>query len=247
MKTSVLIVLNFVFGCCYAQNSVLIANDSIPLHSQIFSLSPMSKKTDKVNGLVLGLGHLENKNIDYQIINGINIEANPAPAVGALMAFMSLVYLPEIIRNNKKSDSVKNTEDYYKIKNMNCAPDLKLNGLNISTGCFLTTTNMNGLNISAGNKFNNFNGFSVTVLGTIIGHQNGLSVGIYNANNDLTGSTVGIYNQSYQLKGLHLGIFNQTRINKGVQIGILNKSNSKGFQLGLWNINNKRSMPFLNW
>lgn len=163
------------------------------------------------------------------------------------MAFMSLVYLPEIIKNNKKTDSVKNTEDYYKIRNINYAPDLKLNGLNVSSGCFFTTTNMNGLNISAGNKFNNFNGLSVTVLGTIIDHQNGLSVGIYNANNDLAGSTIGIYNQSYQLNGLHLGIFNQTRINRGLQIGVLNKSNSKGFQLGLWNINNKRSMPFLNW
>jgi len=247
MKTSILIVLSFVFGCSYGQNSVLIVNDSVPLHSQIFSLSPMSKKVDEVNGLVVGLGHLENKNIEYQIINGINLEANPAPAAGAFMAFMSLIYLPEIIKNNKKSNSIRNIQECCEIKNMNYAPDLKLNGLNVSSGCFFTTTNMNGLNISAGNKFNNFSGLSVTVLGTIIGNQNGLSVGIYNANNDLKGSTLGIYNQSYQLSGLHLGIFNQTRINRGVQIGVLNKSSSKGFQLGLWNINDKRSMPFLNW
>jgi hypothetical protein len=245
MKASVLVILSFVFGCAYGQNSVLIENDSIPLHSQIFSLSPMSKKVDKVNGLVLGVGHVENKHVTNQTINGVNVEANPAPLAGAFIAFMSLVYLPEIIKNNKKSDSIRNTEEYYKIKNY--SPHLRLNGLNVSTGCFFTTTSMNGINISAGNKFNNFNGLSVTVLGTISDHQNGLSIGIYNANNDLSGSTIGIYNQSYQLSGLHLGIFNQTRINRGVQIGVLNKSNSKGFQLGLWNINNKRSMPFLNW
>jgi hypothetical protein len=142
---------------------------------------------------------------------------------------------------------LKVTDEDFKIKNMSYSSDLKLNGLNISTGCFFTTTSMNGLNISAGNKFKYFNGLSVTVLGTIADHQNGLAIGVYNANNDLAGSTVGVYNQSYQLSGLHLGIFNQTRINRGLQIGVLNKSNSKGFQLGLWNVNNKRSMPFLNW
>lgn len=246
MKTSILVVISFVFGCSYGQDFIQIQNDSVAVHSQIFSLSPMSRKVDKVNGLVLGFGHIDNKNIEHQSINGLNIEANPAPAVGVLYAFMALMYFDKIIENNKIK-VIKTTEEDYRIKNMNYTPDLKLNGLNISSGCFFTTTSMNGLNISAGNKFNNFNGLSVTVLGTIADHQNGLSVGIYNANNNLSGSTIGIYNQSYQLSGLHIGVFNQTRINRGLQVGILNKSNSKGFQLGIWNVNNKRVMPFLNW
>lgn len=221
-----------------------IISDSIQTHTQIFSLAPISKKVDKVNGLVFGLGHIENKNIEHQTINGINVEVNPAPAAGALYAFITIMNFDRVIGNNKIKVIKKNEEDYI-IKNT--APALMLNGLNISSGCFFTSTNMNGLNISAGNKFNNFNGLSITALGTIAGNQNGLSVGVYNANNDLAGSTIGVYNQSYKLKGLHLGVFNQVGINKGLQIGVLNKSNSKGFQLGLWNINNKRSMPFLNW
>lgn len=248
MKTSFLVLLLFVFGIIRAQDTTRVRGlDSVKQHSQIFSLSPISKKVNQVNGLVLGVGHLENRHINSQIINGINIEANPAPAVGALMGFMSLMYLPEIIKNNKKVGHVRSSEEDYKIRNMSYRPELKLNGLNISSGCFFTTTSMNGLNISAGNKFKNFNGLSVTVLGTIADDQNGLSVGVYNANNDLAGSTIGIYNQSYQLTGLHIGIFNQTRINKGLQIGVFNKSNSRGFQLGVWNVNNKRAMPFLNW
>lgn len=248
MKTSFLVLLLFVFGVIHAQDTIKSpVIDSVKLHSQIFSLSPISKKIDKVNGLVLGVGHVENKHISSQVINGVNIEANPAPAVGALMGFMSLMYLPEIIKNNKRTHYVRNSEEDYKIKNMSYTPELKLNGLNISSGCFFTTTSMNGLNISAGNKFKDFNGLSVTVLGTIADHQNGLSVGVYNANNNLSGSTIGVYNQSYQLSGLHIGVFNQTRINKGLQVGVFNKSNSKGFQLGIWNVNNKRSMPFLNW
>jgi len=246
MKTSILIIFSLVFECSYCQNSDLIQNDPVAVHSQVFSLSPISKKVDKVNGLVLGLGHIENKNIDHQTINGINVEANPAPAAGAFYAFMALMNFDEIIKNNKLK-IVKNTDEDYKIKNMNHTADLKLNGLNVSSGCFFMATSMNGLNVSAGNKFNNFNGLSITVLGTIADNQNGMSIGVYNANNNLKGSTVGVYNQSYELKGLHLGIFNQTRINRGLQIGVLNKSNSKGFQLGVWNVNNKRSMPFLNW
>jgi hypothetical protein len=247
MKTPFLAVLSFAFGCSYAQNSILVKNDSVVLHSQIFSLSPISKKVNEVNGLVFGIGHIENKKIEYQTINGLNIEANPAPAAGAFYAFMSLMYIDEIIKNNKTKALAKTTDEDFKIKNTSYAPHLKLNGLNVSSGCFFKATTMNGLNISAGNKFNDFNGLSITVLGTIADHQNGLSVGVYNANNNLAGSTIGVYNQSYQLSGLHVGVFNQTRINKGLQIGVFNKSNSKGFQLGLWNVNNKRSMPFLNW
>ncbi|MBF7091939.1 hypothetical protein IUY40_10345 [Flavobacterium sp. ALJ2] len=247
MKTSILVCLFFTFGFIHAQNTIQIHTvDSAETHSQIFSLSPISKKVDQVNGLVLGVGHLENKHISNQTINGINIEANPAPAAGVLYAFMLLMHIDDVIKNNRIA-VVKTTDEDYKIKNMSYTPYLKLNGLNLSSGCFFTTTSMNGLNISAGNKFNDFNGLSVTVLGTIADNQNGFSIGVYNANNDLIGSTIGVYNQSYELKGLHLGIFNQAQINKGLQIGVFNKSNSKGFQLGLWNVNNKRSMPFLNW
>ncbi|MDA6071146.1 hypothetical protein NJT12_16135 [Flavobacterium sp. AC] len=248
MKTSFLVLLLFVFGVMRAQDTIKNqAIDSVEQHSRIFSLSPISKKTDKVNGLVLGVGHVENKRISSQTINGINIEANPAPAAGVLYAFMCLMYMEKIIENYKKEVIVKATEEDYKIKNMNYTPYLKLNGLNVSSGCFFTTTSMNGLNISAGNKFKNFNGLSVTVLGTIADQQNGISIGLYSANNNLTGSAIGVYNRSYQLSGLHIGVFNQARINKGLQIGVFNKSDSKGFQLGFWNVNNKRAMPFLNF
>ncbi|WP_339888308.1 hypothetical protein [uncultured Flavobacterium sp.] len=74
-------------------------NDSIfyKTHSQIFSLSPISRKVDKVNGLVFGVGHFENKRIQNQTINGLNIEVNGAPIAGVFLGFMSIMYLPEII------------------------------------------------------------------------------------------------------------------------------------------------------
>jgi hypothetical protein len=34
----------------------------------------------------------------------------------------------------------------------------------------------------------------------------------------------------------------------GLQIGIVNKSkNLRGIQIGIWNVNQKRKLPLLNW
>ncbi len=216
-----------------------------PTHSQIFSLSPISKRVDKVNGLVFGVGHVENKRIENQTINGLNIEANPAPIVGAFISFIAIVHFLDIIEHRIKNEN--NQVHNFDIKNWNYTPNLKINGLNLSTGAFFTTTNMNGLNISLVNKFKNFNGLSIAPLGTISDKINGLSIGIVNANTNLNGAIVGVYNQTFELKGLQTGLVNQVDINKGLQIGVFNRSYTRGFQLGLWNKNSSRSFPLLNW
>jgi len=244
MKTKILAVLLFFSIKGFSQDSLQVSE----LRSQLFSLSPISGKVDNVNGLVFGIGHIDNKRIVSQTINGLNIEANPAPIAGALVGFMMIMHAPEFIKAHKRDKSIAvEDERFMKIKDWTTTPHLKLNGVNLSTGCFFTSTDMTGLNISLGNKFNNFNGISLAPLGTLAGKQNGLSIGIINGNNSLSGATFGIYNQSQDLKGLHLGVVNRAKRNGGLQIGVYNKSFSKGFQLGIWNVNNKRSLPFLNW
>lgn len=243
MKTHfIALLLAIVSTNCLGQDTLTDKST----HKQIFGLSPLSKKIDNVNGLVLGLGHVENRNIENQTINGLNIEANPAPIAGACLAFIAIPYLPDIIENHaKKRDSL--FKHNFIIKNWNYDTNLKINGFNLSTGCFFTTTNMNGLNISLGNKFKNFNGFSIAPLGTISDKLNGLSIGIVNANTNLKGVILGLYNQTYLLNGLQTGIVNQVEKNKGIQLGIFNKSYSKGLQLGIWNKNCNHSFPLINW
>ncbi len=244
MKTRILLLVMIFSLKGFSQDSLAVPE----LRSQVFSLSPISKKVDEVNGLVFGVGHVENRKVTSQTINGANIEANPAPIAGAFVAFLAILNLPEIFKNNKYQDSIdENSEEYLKIKNWDYTPHLKINGLNLSTGCFFTTTSMNGLNISVANKFKDFNGVSITPLGTISDRHNGVAIGIYNANNNLAGLSIGIFNQSQNVKGLHLGILNRAKNNHGLQIGVFNKSNSKGLQIGVWNVNGKRSLPFLNW
>lgn len=227
---------------CFSQDSIRY----IKTHSQIFSLSPISKEVNKVNGLAFGVGHVENKNVENQTVNGLNLEVNPAPIAGAFMGFIIIPYLPKIIKNNAKKHDTINDNNFV-IKNWNYTPNLKINGLNLSTGCFFTTTNMNGLNLSLGNKFKNFNGISITPLGTISDKLNGISIGIINSNADLKGVSFGLYNQTNQLKGSQIGIVNQVQNSKGIQLGVFNKSYSRGFQLGIWNKNKDRYFPFLNW
>lgn len=251
MKTRILLLLILSTKIIYAQDTIVQQNSiyeqrftPVEQHAQFFGFTPMSKKINKVN-FAFGLGHVENRRIANQTINGLNLEVNPAPVAAVFVAFLAIMHLPDVIKNSDLSS--RGDGEGLKIKNWEYSPYLKINGLNLSTGCFFTTASMNGLNISLANKFNDFNGASFTVLGTIIDTQNGVSIGIYNANNSLKGATVGLFNQSYELKGIHVGLINAAKYNRGVQVGIYNRSYSKGFQIGVWNKNAKRSFPIVNW
>lgn len=241
-KIIVLMILSNLSISMFSQ--INVSSDS--KHAQMFSLSPISKQVDKINGLVFGVGHIDNKNIQNQTINGVNVEANPAPIAGVFIGFLGVMYLPEIIKNKswKRTDTINSC---FKIKNWDYSPKLKINGLNISTGCFFVPTDMNGFNVSLGNKFKNFNGLSIAPLGTISDIQNGICIGVINANNNLNGATIGLFNQSFELKGIQIGVFNRVQSNKGIQFGIFNRSYKRGFQFGIWNKNNKHSYPLINW
>ncbi|MEO5775616.1 MAG: hypothetical protein ABIQ27_01845 [Flavobacterium sp.] len=245
MKTKFLFLLMILSLKGFSQDNISI--QITPLKTQAFSLSPMSSKLQKVNGLVFGLGHIDNKKISRQTINGLNLEANPAPIAGAFAAFLMVMYLPEIIKNGGKQNDTLNGDLYLKVEDWDKTPFLKLNGISISSGCFFVPTSMNGLNISFANKFKNFNGLSIAPLGTMSDRQTGVSVGLANVNNDMNGFTAGFYNQSLKLDGLQVGIINFAKTNHGLQVGLFNRSYSRGFQVGVWNVNKKRSLPFINW
>ena len=257
MKTNMIMLLILTSKIIYAHDTIVKQgrtwqnNFSIEKRTHVFSVSPMSRKTEKVDGLVLGFGHVDNKLVEKQTINGLNVEVNPAPIVGGFMAFMGIMYLPEILCRKRKitvADTLHNAKKPdFVIPDWDKTPNLKLNGINISSGCFFTNSSLNGLNISFGNKFKNFNGLSIAPLGTMADKQIGISVGLINANNDLNGFVVGAYNQSFKLDGMQIGLVNQTIKNHGLQVGIFNRSYSKGFQIGIWNKNAKRSLPILNW
>ncbi|MCL9804398.1 hypothetical protein NAT51_02610 [Flavobacterium amniphilum] len=199
-------------------------NDSI----KIFSLSPISRRVNQVNGFALGVGHYENRNIKFQKVNGLNIEANPVSL--ALITFGLNIPFEgffagindNVISNSSFMDDF--TPTY-----------IEINGLNISSGGFLGGAKMNGLNISVISSMNQMNGLSLNASVIATKHNNGLSI-------------AGIANISDYGNGIQIAPSNVSRNHNGIQIGLFNHSkNLRGLQFGLWNTNGKRKLPLLNW
>ncbi|AXT20887.1 hypothetical protein D7030_11000 [Flavobacteriaceae bacterium AU392] len=126
----------------------------------------------------------------------------------------------------------------------------KIYGFNLTTGSFelidshgITITGFlhysrknDGIAIAGiSNHIERANGLIISTLGNEAYKSNGILIGF--------GNTVNYFN------GLQLGGFNEIETKGvGVQIGVFNKAkNHRGIQLGLWNKNDKRSFPIINW
>ena len=183
---------------------------------RIFSLSPIHSRVNKVNGLTLGVGHYRNSKIGLFTF-------------GLGIAFESLI----VGARKEPYDSFSLNRTF--LKRDDAIIHIRINGLNVSSGGFLTGAQVNGLNICVVSVMNKMNGVSVTAAILSTENMNGISVcGIANMIN--TGS------------GLQLAVSNVSREYRGVQIGLFNNAkNLRGVQLGLWNTNGKRRLPFVNW
>ncbi|SNR22636.1 hypothetical protein [Flavobacterium sp. ov086] len=200
-----------------------LRNDSI----KIFSLSPISKRVNKVNGFALGVGHYENKNIKLQAINGLNVEASPL-SVALFTISINVPFESLFVGIN---DNVISNVAFFD----DCTDTyIRVNGLNISSGGFTGGAELRGMNISIISGMNKMNGFSVG--------------GILNTKSFSGVSISGLANISDYGNGIQIGTSNVSRQHKGIQIGLFNNSKDlRGMQFGLWNTNGKRKLPFFNW
>ena len=215
MKNVLTIVMLFITSVGFSQQ-----NDS--LHSQIFSLTPLAKKVNKVNGMAFGLGQVFDREKEATI-NGLNLEINP------VLPLVLLFLDPDKTVNEK----VK----------------LKHNGLQIAVGGFSGGVAHNGLAISVYNITHSCNGLSVSGIYNVSKDLSGLHVaGLTNSTDKAAGLLISPINSADILKGVQIGGYNKSLNMTGVQIGLFNRTSTiKGLQLGLWNINGKRSLPFINW
>lgn len=95
---------------------------------------------------------------------------------------------------------------------------------------------------------------------------NGMSVSIFHASatkiqglniaasvisvDEINGVSIsGLSNLAYKLRGVSIAIVKNKVVKAhGIQIGLYNKATDlRGFQFGLWNVNGRRSLPFINW
>lgn len=218
MKNLLLILLMLITFNGFAQQQ-----DT--LRTQVFSLTPLAKNTDKVNGFAFGLGHLWHKDDKKRItVNGLNVELNP---------FLPLSVL--FLDPSKASD-----EDQY----------VTINGLHVSTFGLMTNGRINGLGISGFNVgLESSNGVMINLLYNFSIEMSGLHIsGLADNATRAAGMQVAFYNNAFVLYGLQTGMYNEAVEVNGLQIGLFNKATKvRGLQVGFWNINKKRSMPFINW
>ncbi len=197
-----------------------------------FSFSPIHSDISQVNGLVLGVGHYANKNIEHQRINGINIDViHPAPLL--LMTFgleipFKLLPVGLTYKNSTGVHVLDSNNESKKVK-------LSMNGLNLSVGGFYEGTDFSGLNLSLISIVNSLSGVSLAPIVNGSEVFNGVQVSA-------------LANISASGNGLQVAISNVAGKFNGIQVGLFNKSiDQRGFQFGLWNRNARRSLPFINW
>ncbi|MFM6994385.1 MAG: hypothetical protein ACKOWO_04615 [Sediminibacterium sp.] len=94
----------------------------------------------------------------------------------------------------------------------------------------------NGLLISTFGTYTDFSNGIVLSAGCSFGRKvNGLAINLFS-------------NKYYVANGVELGIQNQAHKVNGLQIGFFNRcAELNGLQIGLWNVNEKRSLPLVNW
>lgn len=77
----------------------------------------------------------------------------------------------------------------------------------------------------------------------------GMELNVINADSSCQGLSIATINILQEITGVSIGLLRAYSAKcTGVQIGIINETQSlKGFQFGLWNKNEKRQLPFINW
>jgi hypothetical protein len=100
-------------------------------------------------------------------------------------------------------------------------------------------------------KYKKINGIYVGFSDLDITKLNGIALNIGSRNNGFTNGICFslLANYHMRLNGLGIALYGNHDIEcNGVQIGIFNScKNLMGFQFGIWNKNQKRSLPFINW
>lgn len=235
-KANFLILFLLSFFCGFSQEEVSQDN----LKTTVFSLTPRTRKVQQVNGLAIGLGYDIDANSTIKKVNGLNVEINPF----TLLYFM---FDDPTRRGFPEKSTMKINGLSIGTGHSNQNEDVTYSGLSVSL--INTGFSCNGISV---NGFYNYstkmNGLHVSGIANVSKKMNGLGLSLSNSSEKLNGIQIGVFNDANYFNGIQMGIYNNSSEYKGVQIGLINKTKSKnGLQLGFWNINNKRSFPFINW
>jgi hypothetical protein len=229
MKTNLLLILLSLAFC----NSAYSQDQS--KRKQYFPIWTYHQDSITINGISLGLSTYDYHKRNTKT-NGIKLELI---GTGWAVMFMN----PPVTFSNYSS-----TPYGYSVGNFS----ERVNGFYISGTGHACDCLINGISLGAiGQRNSQINGISATALFNYSGTHNGIQLsGITNNTSVMRGVQISIVeNNIDEGAGLQLALISNVSTDFiGVQIGIFNRSeNLKGIQIGLWNVNQERRMPLINW
>lgn len=175
-----------------------------------------------INGVAIGLADTkfsDNSDSCHTNVNGVKIEL-----IGLGVGAGFLDYSPAI--------------DTVQAYNFHLDSLFAVNGINLSFfGSILPHMNVNGVTACIfAQAFNSVNGIMFAIGGNLGTEINGAQLSF-------------IGNDALIVQGLQLAIgLNKADQLDGVQVGLINKTRIlNGLQIGLWNVNQNRSLPIVNW
>ena len=180
--------------------------------------------------------------IDSLKINGLHLDLNPADAVVSIPGSILLTFTASMIFMYE-NPFIMTTVDSVNLNDTTYCNN-EVNGMSISIWNFDFMSaknnfekNVNGIDLNLSYSSNCIvNGISLSTFASPYVKLNGLVVS-------------GLFTYGEQMNGIAISTFQNYSIKaNGLQIGLFNKSHDfKGIQIGFWNINNARTLPFLNW
>lgn len=237
------------------------AQDTIK-HKKRFPIGFYTTGDVDIYGLSIGIGSDTYQDAGYTGVysNGIRLE----PLSQSVLA---LVFMFPVDQVNYPDDPANFRAFALKPANEH------INGLNLSCGTN-AFANLNGVTVSAiAQSLKNSNGLSLAGLSSWSFKSNGLQAAALYSNAVFSngallsvlmtetykgnGVQLSVFDNRYvQFTGLQAGLFNglwkgrhgRPESFTGLQIGLINCTKKlRGLQIGLWNVNEKRSLPFINW
>jgi hypothetical protein len=213
----------FICTLCYGQ---------IEKRKNYFPIWTFHKDSINIHGISVGLWSFNNEP-RFTNTNGIKIE---------------LIGLGIGIPLIPKSPIVETYNAFLKLQQEPLSE--RINGLNLSASGSVCHCLSNGLTMGfIGQIHFQVNGISTSLFMNFTQRHNGVMAALFNDAYYMNGVQVGLGNNGFKTKGVQIGgIGNYTEEMNGVQIGLYNKSEKlKGIQIGLWNVNQKRKLPLINW
>jgi hypothetical protein len=126
----------------------------------------------------------------------------------------------------------------------------RINGMSISGTGTICNCKINGMSFGMiGQVVTKINGISVVMMLNLVVEHNGLQLGGINSATKMNGVQVGLFSSAAEeATGIQISATNSVKKGRGLQIGLFNTARHfKGIQLGLYNKNQRRTTPFINW